>query len=139
MANRANDWIEQARRDLQHAESDLRSSFHEWACFSAQQAAEKAVKAIFYKLNADAWGHSITKLLKELSKNTEVDSSLIKAAQNLDRFYIPARYPNGFDIGKPADYYSEDDAKGAIAHANQIIRFCESHISEQPADPEPTA
>lgn len=130
MANRAKDWLNQAKRDLEHAENDLTSEFYEWACFSAQQASEKAVKAVFYKLNADAWGHSISMLLRELTKNLVVDESLIKAAKNLDKFYILPRYPNGFDIGMPSDYFTEEDAQGAIEDARQIIQFCEGKLSE---------
>jgi HEPN domain-containing protein len=134
MANRSKDWLSQAKRDLEHAENDLKNEFYEWACFSAQQASEKAVKAVFYKLNADAWGHSVTALLQELAKHFPVGEALIKAAKNLDKFYIPPRYPNGFDTGKPADYFTEEDAQGAIKHAQQIIVFCEDNLSEGQRD-----
>lgn len=43
---RSADWMDQAARDLAHAKQDLSTGFHEWACFSAQQAAEKAAKAV---------------------------------------------------------------------------------------------
>ena len=86
MPDRSRDWFTQAKRDLEHAENDLRSKFYEWACFSAQQATEKAVNAVFYTLNADAWGHSITMLLKELAKKIKIDESLIRAAKNLDKW-----------------------------------------------------
>ncbi|WP_211230153.1 HEPN domain-containing protein [Desulfovirgula thermocuniculi] len=33
-------------RDLEQAEDSRRAGRHEWACFAAQQAAEKAVKAL---------------------------------------------------------------------------------------------
>lgn len=45
MANRATDWLRQAMRDLEQAQDCQRATRHEWACFIAQQAAEKAVKA----------------------------------------------------------------------------------------------
>jgi hypothetical protein len=41
---RSADWLDQARGDLQHARSDVERAFYDWACFSAQQAAEKAAK-----------------------------------------------------------------------------------------------
>jgi HEPN domain-containing protein len=47
VANRARDWLEQALRDLAQAEDSRKAGRHEWACFAAQQAAEKAVKAFF--------------------------------------------------------------------------------------------
>jgi hypothetical protein len=43
MANRADDWFAQATRDLDHARNDFSSGYHEWACYSAHQAAEKAL------------------------------------------------------------------------------------------------
>lgn len=50
MPNRAADWLNQAIRDLDHAEDCCRAARHEWACFVAQQAAEKAVKALHLHL-----------------------------------------------------------------------------------------
>jgi len=129
MPARAKDWLRQAKPDLDHAENDLRYEFYEWACFSAQQACEKAVKAVFHHLNADAWGHSITMLLKKLSDHFGISESLLNAGKNLDKFYIPPRYPNGFDIGTPEDYFTKEDAQGAINNAKDIIQFCESKIS----------
>jgi len=40
---RYRDWMAQALRDLEHAGVSLRAGHYEWACFAAQQAAEKAV------------------------------------------------------------------------------------------------
>ena len=54
---------------------------------------------------------------------------LREAAIVLDRFYIPTRYPNGFDAGAPADYFLEADARQAIAHAEQIIEFVRRRLS----------
>jgi HEPN domain-containing protein len=101
------------------------SGDHEWSCFSAQQAAEKAVKAVFLKLHGEGWGHSVYRLLSELNEKTTVSQDILDAAKALDRHYIPARYPNGFDSGTPGDYYTEKDAKEAIANAKEIIEFCE--------------
>ncbi len=55
---RAVDWMDQAQGDLAHAKSDVERGFYDWACFSAQQAAKKAVKAVFQKMGAEAWGPS---------------------------------------------------------------------------------
>ena len=60
MATRAEDWLRQAKRDLEHARHALEDGDYEWSCFAAQQAAEKAVKAVYQKLGADAWGHSVS-------------------------------------------------------------------------------
>lgn len=46
---RSKDWMDEAEGDLEHAKSDTERGYYNWACFSAQQAAEKAVKAVFQK------------------------------------------------------------------------------------------
>ena len=122
---RSADWMDQAQGDLEHARSDLEREFYDWACFSAQQAAEKAVKAVFLKLHGEGWGHSVYRLLSELNKKTTVSQDILNAAKALDKHYIPARYPNGFDSGIPGDYYTEKDAQEAIANAKEITEFCE--------------
>ncbi len=53
MVARAKDWMRQAEKDLSHARRDLEDGDYEWACFSAQQAAEKAVKALYQSLRVE--------------------------------------------------------------------------------------
>ena len=53
---------------------------------------------------------------------------LIEDPIHLDRFYIPTRYPNGFDTGSPKDYYTKKDAESACESARKIIEFCKSKI-----------
>lgn len=130
MANRARDWLDQAKRDLEHARHDLLEGYHEWACFSAQQSAEKALKAVYQHLSGEAWGHSVKHLLEGLPPATEATADLINCGRILDRFYIPTRYPNGFDYGKPADYYTATDSQEGIACAEAILRFCEDCLSK---------
>ena len=130
MASRAQDRLDQAWRDLDHARNDLSTGYHEWACFSAHQAAEKGLKALYQHLNGEAWGHSAMRLLEELSPTVEVKPDLLDCARILDRFYIPTRYPNGFDYGKPADYYTETDSRQAIGCAEAILQFCSDRISK---------
>ena len=57
MATRASDWFRQAEADLAHARHAIEDGDHDWACFAAQQAAEKAAKAAHQALGQDAWGH----------------------------------------------------------------------------------
>lgn len=107
---------------------DLVEEFYEWSCFSAQQAAEKALKALYQELHQVAWGHSVRGLLEKLSNEFDTEP-LMEGAKILDKYYIPARYPNGFDIGAPMDYFTEKEANEAIDYASKIIRFCEGNIS----------
>jgi HEPN domain-containing protein len=126
---RTHDWLAQAERDLDRADLDLDHAFWEWACFTAQQAAEKAAKALLMHLGYSAWGHAITPMLRGLHE-VSVPPEMIELAQSLDAHYVLARYPNGFAEGKPADYYNERQAREAVHAAREIVRFCHHHIAE---------
>ncbi len=91
MPNRAQDWLKQAERDLEVAEGARRAGWHEWACFAAQQAAEKAVKALHLHWGQEAWGHVVARLLRELPDEIDVPEELVERAHVLDGYYIPAR------------------------------------------------
>lgn len=101
MPNRQYDWLNQAVRDLDQAKDSQSAGRHEWACFAAQQAAEKAIKALHLHLGQESWGHVIAKLLQELPPSVEVSALMIDKARVLDGFYIPPRYPNGHPEGAP--------------------------------------
>lgn len=124
MPERSGDWYKQAERDLEAARGLRRDDFHEWACFLAQQAAEKSVKAVLHRLGAEAWGHSVLDLVNARPATHAPDQSIVSAARFLDRFYLAARYPNGWAEGTPSQYYGDDDARQAIDHSQGILRFC---------------
>ena len=124
MLARYDDWFRQARRDLEHAERSLESGDYEWACFAAQQSAEKGVKALFLKANRSAWGHSVGALLQQLPASWQADESLVNAGKELDKHYIPPRYPNSHPQGAPYEYYTRSEAERAIAHTTNILSFC---------------
>jgi HEPN domain-containing protein len=129
MAERSADWMVQARRDLEIAQYTRAGGYFEWACFAAQQAAEKAVKALYQSRGGDAWGHSLTNLLQGLSDRIEFAAGLRDAARQLDRYYIPARYPNGWSAGAPMDMFVDEDAQRAIGCAEEILRFCDGLLA----------
>ena len=46
MTQRWRDWLAQAEHDFEQALASQRDGRHDWACFAAHQAGEKAVKAL---------------------------------------------------------------------------------------------
>lgn len=128
MPSRHFDWLKQARRDLDHARHALNVGDHEWACFAAQQGAEKAVKALFQSLGAEAWGHSVSVLLAGLPDEMGVGEELLQKAKELDKHYIPPRYPNSHPQGAPFEYYTRPEAERAIANGEAVISFCEDKM-----------
>jgi HEPN domain-containing protein len=128
MAERSADWMRQADADLRHARNALAAGDHEWSAFAAQQAAEKAIKALYQARHLDAWGHTLSVLLASLPEASRPDERLIDLAKALDKHYIPTRYPNGFERGAPTDFYTRDEAAVAIAQAEQVLEYCRRQI-----------
>jgi HEPN domain-containing protein len=126
---RSTDWMDQARSNWEHARSDLERGFSEWACFSAQQSAEKAVRAVFQKMNREAWGHSVADLLAELHRFHPVPPDLLDEALELDRAYIPTRYPNAHPSGSPRTRYTRGEAERLVRYAADILRFGENLLA----------
>lgn len=129
MPKRFRDWITQAENDLEHARKSLKMQDYSWSCFAAQQSAEKALKAVYDFLGGEGWGHMVTKLLKELPEDkVSVPEELLEKSKYLDKLYIPTRYPNGFDSGVPADYYTVREAEEAIRYAADILSFVKAQV-----------
>lgn len=129
MANRAKDWLKQALRDLEQARDSRKAGRHEWACFIAQQAAEKAVKAMHLHDGQEAWGHVIAKLLTELPQKKWCSEELIDKARVLDSFYILPRYPNGHPEGAPYEHYGKLQSDEAIRYAGEIIELIRDEMA----------
>jgi HEPN domain-containing protein len=126
--NRWRDWWDQAARDVRHAQHALEDGDYEWAAFAAQQAAEKALKALIMAWSGEPWGHSLTSLVESLPEGVAAAQGIAEAARRPDKHYIPARYPNGFASGFPGKLYLQAEAEGAIADAETIIEFCRRNL-----------
>ncbi len=127
MSNRALDWLAQAERDLDQARDSRQATRHEWACFAAQQAGEKAAKALHLSLGQEAWGHVIARLLAGLP--IEVPTLLIDKARVLDNFYVATRYANGHAAGAPFEHYGPLQSGDAIRYANEILEFVRAQMA----------
>ena len=125
--NRARDWLAQAERDLEQALASRESGRHEWACFAAQQSAEKAVKALHLHHGQEAWGHVVARLLAELPCG--VEPMLIEKAKVLDNFYVGTRYPNGHPEGPPFEHYGAIQSGEALRYAGEILAFVRPQVA----------
>lgn len=125
--NRSQDWYAQAERDLDQAKSSQDEARHEWACFAAQQSAEKAVKALHLSRGQEAWGHVVARLLQELP--LKVPEELIEKGRVLDNYYVPTRYANGHPEGAPFEHYGPLQSEEAIRYAGEILEFVRAHMA----------
>ncbi len=104
------------------------------SCFYAHQAAEKAAKALLYSVNEAPWGHSVRLLLERFfaRKREKYDENLLSLARELDRHYIPSRYPNAHPEGTPHEAYDVNASKGALNAATKIVDLAKEVLKWKP-------
>ena len=131
-AREASRWLTTADSDLDTATILRQSGKFAHSCSHAQQAGEKAIKALWIFADADPWGHSIQKMIEDLE---HVDVTIYKSFGSftrigmvLDRFYIPTRYPNGLPDMTPDAAFSEEDAVTCIEYSRKIVDAVHAHL-----------
>jgi HEPN domain-containing protein len=114
-AERAARWRAYAQGDREAAERLAVDLWHV-ACFHAQQASEKALKALLTRIQGDAVPTHLAHVL----------------LQALDRYYIPTRYPDALNFADATLVYSTKDARQAIEWADTVLSWCDERIAAQP-------
>lgn len=123
-------YLKQGMRNIGSANGDMNEGDYEWACFKAQQSAELFLKGFLRSLGKIATGHSTMKLLQGISElNIAIPKEIESCCRELDKVYIPTRYPDAYAWGAPMDYYSEDDAVDSIKCAEKVLNFIRGLIS----------
>jgi HEPN domain-containing protein len=116
-------WFEQARRDLAAARDSVAAGHCEWACFQAQQAAEKMLKGYLLDAGrAHPVTHSVKTLIAECEKLRPAFRE-IRASAELDRHYVTTRYPDALPDDIPANHFDEEAADRCLSLASSVIEF----------------
>ncbi|QOJ78761.1 HEPN domain-containing protein [Infirmifilum lucidum] len=123
------DWLEDAEDDLAAARELFRVGRYAKVCFLAQQAAEKALKALLMKrLGVYERTHSIAALIERVRRSVDVPGDLLDYGELLDRYYVPSRYPNAWPSGSPSRRLKESDARAALEAAVRILEYVKGNI-----------
>ena len=114
-------WV-QALEDLETAKVLLKNKRYYASAFFSQQAAEKALKALYIETKREITvkTHNLVELLDMLGVN---DEELREAAMELNPEYVITRYPDAAN-GIPAQLYNENIANRHLSYAVSIIDFC---------------
>lgn len=121
-AEEARRWLATAETELEFARFSAEGGYCSQACFAAQQAAEKAVKAVHYAAGARmVLGHSVRALIERLEPPVPALREVVEDARMLDLHYVPTRYPNGLPEGTPAEAFSAAQAAQAIECAARAV------------------
>jgi HEPN domain-containing protein len=117
------EWLNRARSSL--AKARLRSGeiYLEDLCFDAQQAAEKAIKAVLIGRQLSFPRiHDLGRLLDLTGAAADQAPALVGEAVRLNRFAVASRYPG---IAEPV---TESEYAEAVAIAEAVVAWAEAMV-----------
>ena len=114
------EWMNRARSNLARARSRIPDVYLEDLCFDAQQAAEKAIKAVMIARDIEfPYVHDLDRLLTLLESTGQPVPDEIHRAERLTRYATAACYP-GMERS-----VSEQEHAEAVAIAEAVVRWAE--------------
>lgn len=117
------EWISRARSDLTLARGKRKGIYLEDLCFHAQQAAEKAIKALLIRHGVRfPYIHDLAALLTLVEKATGRLPKFIRQAEWLSQFAVEARYPG------TAAPVQEREYREAVKLATEVVRWAEKQL-----------
>jgi HEPN domain-containing protein len=123
-------WFSEAEWDLESARILHESRRYNSCAFLCQQAADKSAKALLYSVGESPYGHSVMQLLRRFAQaRGRYVSELRPFAAELDRHYIPARYPNAMPSGSPHENYDQEVSQRALQCAVRILDYVRRQIA----------
>ena len=123
-------WLEAAIQDLAHARSARELGFFSHACFSCQQAAEKALKAyLLARQQPLIRTHNLAALLNRCIPFDESFEGLRETCIILNDYYTDTRYPDTLKFGIA---FSQEEAGAALTCAETVLDFVRPRIEEHP-------
>lgn len=122
--NTSDQWLRQARYDLDTAFAMLNSGRYLYVLFCCQQAIEKMLKARFAaRVNAcPPRIHSLTRLAAAIP--VDLTEERAQFLRELSHYYIQTRYPE--EISELAVQLSEEQARGVYEQTKEIMQWLAS-------------
>jgi len=121
------EWLNRARSNLAKANTSPETPeiYLEDLCFDAQQAAEKAIKAVLLYLNVRfPYVHDLARLLTLVEQTGQSIPESAQQARGLSDYAVGTRYPG---LAEPVTW---DDYDEAVAIAEIVVRWAEGIIEQ---------
>ena len=119
------EWIRFAKDDLDAAKLGPELLATEILCFHAQQAAEKALKAVLASREIDfPYTHDIGELVSTLEQNGVECAAVSPEANRLTRYAVLTRYPG---LSEPI---ANEEYQAAVRLAEEIVQWVEGQIEQ---------
>src|SRR5438067_321426 len=123
--NDPREWLNRARSNLLRARAGIAipDVYLEDLCFDAQQAAEKAIKAVLLHLGIQfPYVHDLLQLLALVEQAGQVVPEQVRAAETLSNYAVVTRYPGVFEPVTREEY------EEALALATEVDRWARAVI-----------
>jgi HEPN domain-containing protein len=119
------EWLRRAKSNLTLAsQPKLEQVYWEDLCFEAQQAAEKAIKAVLLSKGVRfRFVHDIAELLTLLEQNSVTAPETVRAAAALTDYSVESRYPGPFEPVTESEFIE------ALRIARSVVSWAEAQIS----------
>ena len=113
-------WWKQAEKDLKAAKDSFNTNNFDWASFQAQQASEKALKALLIKSSG-----KFPKIhdLVRLGEKVGLPEKYLEKCKELTLVYVYTRYP---DVSKTINF--KKDVGGYIKLAKEILEWVKAKL-----------
>ncbi len=119
------EWLSRAKSNLIKARNapETPEIYLEDLCFDAQQAAEKAIKAVLILGVRFPYIHDLAQLLSLVEQAGQSVSESIRRAAGLSDYAVETRYPG---LAEPV---TRQEYEEAVAIAEQVVRWAKNIIS----------
>jgi len=117
------DWLREAEADFKHAKNCLKTKSYNWACFVAQQSAEKALKAFIMASlrKRPLHTHDLIRLYNEAKSKLMLPNEIAESLGELSSYYTLARYPNA-GLTRPSIGIAKTQTERALATAERVLK-----------------
>jgi HEPN domain-containing protein len=123
-------WLRQAEHDVAIARGHQERGDFSDACFMAEQAAQKALKAFLIGHgHRSVPTHSVAQLAERCAQIDPAFTVHITAGRVLDQYYIPTRYPDALaPPALPFESYTQEQGSTAVAATQAIIALVAENL-----------
>jgi HEPN domain-containing protein len=123
-------WLRQAEHDLAIARGHQERGDFSDACFMAEQATQKALKAFLLAHGHRSVPlHSVAQLAERCSQINPAFAVHITAGRVLDQYYIPTRYPDALaPPAVPFESYTQEQGTTAVAASQAIVALVAQNL-----------
>ncbi|MYB32160.1 MAG: HEPN domain-containing protein [Acidobacteria bacterium] len=109
------EWMNRARSNLVRAKTRVPGAYLEDLCFDAQQAAEKAIKAVMILRDIEfPYVHDLDHLLSVLEEDGEPIPAAVRRSAELTKYAVVSRYPMGVRPVSEREYLEATEIAEAV-------------------------